>query len=64
MPLNLHFAPRRGRNLGDLAVGQVGQTRENIPEISIRIDPATAAAFNDRVKDRCPFSGVGFADEQ
>ena len=48
----------------DLPVGHVRQTGENIPQIGIRIDSASAAAFNDRVNDGSPFSGIGFADEQ
>lgn len=54
-----------GRNdLGDLAVGHVGQARQDFAQVSIRFDAPAPAAFNDGVEDGAAIPGVGLADEQ
>lgn len=60
----MRFAPRRGYDVGDLAVGPTGQTSENLPEVSIRVDSSPTATLDNGVKDRAAFSSVGFSDEQ
>ncbi len=39
--------PGFGREVGDLPVGGGGQAREDVTQVSVRIDSATAAAFDD-----------------
>lgn len=58
------FAPGGGNDLRDLPVGHMGQAYEHVPEVSIRINAASAAVFNDGVEDRAAVSRVGFADEE
>ncbi len=56
--------PGFGREVGDLPVGGGGQAREDVTQVSVRIESATAAAFDDGVEDGRAFAGLGFTDEQ
>ena len=47
-----------------MPVGHVRQTSEHIPEVSVRIDPAATAAFDDGVEDGAALAGIGFAEEE
>ena len=41
----------------------MGQAREDFAQISVRVEAAPPAAFNDRVNDRAAFPGLGLADK-
>ena len=56
--------PRFGSQVLDLPVGGVWQPREDVAQIGLGIDAATAAAFDDGIKDGAALTGLGFADEQ
>jgi len=56
--------PGFGREVFDLPVGGQGQAGEDMEQISIRIESATAAALDDGVEDGAAFPGLGFPDEQ
>ena len=51
-------------NVRDLAVGHRGQPSQHVSKILKGIEPTAAAAFDQRVNDGAPASGIGFADEQ
>ena len=40
------------------------QAGEDVVQVSVRIESATAARFDDSVQDGAAFPGLGFADEQ
>jgi hypothetical protein len=45
-------------------VGHVGQTRENIFQVSVRIEAAPPAAFEDGVDDGAALASLGVADKE
>ena len=47
-----------------MPVGGAGQSGEDVTEVGVRIDPTTAAAFDDGVEDGAAFPGLGLPDEQ
>ena len=60
--LNL-ACPRFGSQTVDLPVGGVRQPGEDVAQIGLGVDAATAAAFDDGIKDSAALTGFGFADE-
>ena len=58
------LSPFRGYDSGDLPVGHVRQTSEHIPQVSVRIDPAATAAFDDGVEDGAALAGIGFSEKE
>jgi len=62
MPLALGFAPGFGRDIRDLMVGHLGQTRQAVVQVNVRIEAAPAAAFDDGVNDRAAFARFGGPD--
>ena len=58
------FAPDRRDDFRDLVVGQVWQAREDFTEIGVRVEAATAAAFDDGVNNGAALAGPGVADEE
>src|ERR1043166_4969321 len=52
------FRPLGGEDCGDLAVGHGGQTSQNIPEVLVGFDSASATAFDDGVEDRSSMAGL------
>jgi hypothetical protein len=56
--------PGRGSQAVDLPVGGVRKPGEDVAQIGLGIDAATAAAFDDGIKDGGALPGLGFADEQ
>jgi hypothetical protein len=61
--LNL-TGPRFGSQAVDLPVGGVRQPGEDVAQIGLGIDAATAAAFDDGIKDGAALADLGFADKQ
>ena len=53
-----------GSDVFDGPAGHVGQSREDVAEVGVGIDAATAAGFDDGVNDGSAFSGVGLAHEE
>jgi hypothetical protein len=45
-------------------VGHVGQPRQDVFQVSVRIQAAPAAAFDDGVNDRAAFPRFGGPDEE
>jgi len=60
----LSFAPDFGRDLGDLAVGHVGQPGEDVFQISIRVEVAPPTAFDDGINDGAAFTGIRIPDKE
>ena len=60
----MSFDPDFGRDLGDLAVGHVGQPSEDVFQISIRVEVATPAAFDDGINDGTAFTGIRIPDKE
>ena len=56
--------PSFGREVFDLPVGGMRQAGEDVVQVSVRIESATATRFDDGVEDGAAFPGLGFADEQ
>ena len=46
----LSFGPVRGQDVGDLVVGHAGQASRHIVQASQKVQPASAAAFDDGIK--------------
>ena len=64
LPRRLPFAPGLRRDFGDLPVGHVRQSCEDVAKISERIQPASAAVFDDGINDGAALAGFGLADEE
>jgi hypothetical protein len=58
------FGPGFRRHFRDLPVGHIGQTGEDFTQVSVRIEAAPAATFDDRADNRAALAGLGVADEQ
>ena len=58
------LCPSCGSEVFDLPVGDRGQPGEDMEQVRVRIESATAAALNDGVEDGAGFPSLGFADEQ
>lgn len=62
MPLD--FGPSLRRNILDLPVGHGGETCEDIAQVGVRIDMATATGFDEGVEDGAAVTGGGIAEEE
>src|SRR5271168_507979 len=58
------ICPSFGCEVFDLPVGGVRQAGEDVVQIGVRIESATAAALDDGVEDGAAFPSFGFADKQ
>jgi Transposase DNA-binding len=64
LPEQMSFGPGRGNDLRGLVVGHPGQTREHVFEVSVGINVAATAAFDDGVKDGSAFAGICLTHEE
>jgi hypothetical protein len=60
----LRLGPRRRRDILDLPIGHGWQAGERVSQISMGINAAPAAAFDDRVKDGPALARSRVSDEE
>ena len=58
------LAPSGGDDFWDLPIGHVGQPGEDVFQISIRVEVATPAAFDDGINDGTAFTGIRIPDKE
>ena len=58
------FAPSGGDDFGDLPIGHVGQSDEDILQVSIRVEVAPPAAFDDGLNDGTMFPCIRIPDKE
>ncbi len=64
MQCPLLFGPCFRENFRDLAVGHVGQAREDFPQVLVRIKIAPPATLDERVNNGAALAGIRLADEE
>ena len=60
----LSFGPGRRENFGDLMIGHLGQTTQNIAKVSQRVQPTSSATFDHGVNDSTALTSLSVVDEQ
>ena len=56
------FAPGFGCDLRDLVVGHVGQARQHLAQIGIRVNATPTATLDEGVDDGTALTGISFSD--